>query len=184
MPPERAPLWQGSIGASPVFTIYDDIGRLDMGEPAVGSQSIACLSCHDANQAQAISKTSGNHPFGVPYRGAIKDNRAGTSEPFSKPFYDPGNPAIWERKQVTLEGFRDASQGTVGNHTIWWVSMDGITARRSRSDLPLYRRTDRDIDQEVPFIECSSCHDPHTTNAKFLRVANEGSRLCLTCHMK
>jgi predicted CXXCH cytochrome family protein len=37
---------------------------------------------------------------------------------------------------------------------------------------------------EVPFIECSSCHDPHTTNPLFLRVSNEGSRLCLTCHDK
>lgn len=42
-------------------------------------------------------------------------------------------------------------------------------------------------------VECASCHDPHgvpsgapgsTFNPVFLRVANAGSTLCLTCHIK
>ncbi len=42
-------------------------------------------------------------------------------------------------------------------------------------------------------VECASCHDPHgvpsagagsSFNATFLRVANPGSALCLTCHTK
>jgi hypothetical protein len=42
-------------------------------------------------------------------------------------------------------------------------------------------------------VECASCHDPHgvpsagagsTFNPSFLRVANTGSALCLTCHTK
>ncbi len=42
-------------------------------------------------------------------------------------------------------------------------------------------------------VECSSCHDPHgvpssgagsTFISSFLRVKNEGSALCLTCHVK
>jgi predicted CXXCH cytochrome family protein len=32
---------------------------------------------------------------------------------------------------------------------------------------------------------CSSCHDVHNNaNAPFLNVANDGSALCLTCHVK
>ncbi|MBI5864896.1 MAG: hypothetical protein HZB38_10385 [Planctomycetes bacterium] len=33
-------------------------------------------------------------------------------------------------------------------------------------------------------IQCVTCHDPHNTdrNAKLLRVSNERSRLCLSCH--
>ena len=44
--------------------------------------------------------------------------------------------------------------------------------------LPLYGAS---TDQ----VECATCHNPHdTTNNPFLRVANSGSALCLTCHLK
>ena len=44
-----------------------------------------------------------------------------------------------------------------------------------------------------PRVECASCHDPHgvttsgfggTINVSFLRVSNQGSSVCLTCHVK
>jgi predicted CXXCH cytochrome family protein len=36
-----------------------------------------------------------------------------------------------------------------------------------------------------PSVECGSCHDPHNyTNPTFLRVANNTSNLCLSCHTK
>lgn len=183
-PPKRAPLWQNSVGTTSTYTIYDDIGRLGLGKTAIGSQSIACLSCHDANQAGGVGKTSSDHPFGVPYRGAIKHHAPVLTEHVRKPFYDPGNPAIWAQKLVALDDFRDVSQATIEDRTVWWVSMSGLSTRRTRRDLPLYRRNDPGNDQDVPFIECSSCHDPHSTNSGFLRVSNEGSQLCLTCHMK
>lgn len=34
-------------------------------------------------------------------------------------------------------------------------------------------------------VECLSCHDPHNpSNGPFLRVANERSAICYTCHVK
>ncbi len=33
-------------------------------------------------------------------------------------------------------------------------------------------------------IRCTSCHDPHTTTALFLRIENRRSQLCLGCHGK
>ena len=32
---------------------------------------MACLSCHDANQAFSVTRSGYDHPFGVPYRGAL-----------------------------------------------------------------------------------------------------------------
>lgn len=185
-PPSSAPLWQRSIGTSLVFTIYDDIGRLGLGKNSVGSQSVACLSCHDANQARTMTKTPADHPFGVPYRGALKDRVPGLalSESMRKPAYDPENPAVWAKHLVSYEDFRDVSRGVIENRTVWWVSMTGTTARRTRNDLPLYERHDDESGRDLPFIECSSCHDPHSNNTSFLRLSNEGSRLCLTCHIK
>jgi predicted CXXCH cytochrome family protein len=184
-PPARAPQWQAAVGRDYTYTIYDDIGRLGLDRQSVGSQSIACLSCHDANQALSAGRTSNDHPFGVPYRGAIKDRarRPGLPGPLAAPTADVP-PHIHAKRLVALEDFRDASQGIVEDRTVWWVSSSGMTARRSRSDLPLYARLDDESGEVLPHIECSSCHDPHSPNQLFLRTSNDGSALCLTCHIK
>lgn len=181
--PERPPHWQASLAREHTFTIYDDIGRLGFDRVSVGSQSIACLSCHDSNQALTASRTSADHPFGVPYRGAIKQRVRGPSAA-SRALGADAAPQIQARHLVGLEDFRDVSQGTIENRTVWWVSQAGMTARRSRNDLPLYSRLDGESGEELPHIECSSCHDPHSPNQLFLRVSNDGSALCLTCHNK
>lgn len=181
-PPANAPLWQKAIGTDLVFTIYDDIGRLGLGKESIGSQSMACLSCHDTNQARAISKTSADHPFGVPYRGAVKHGlpEAGQGSSAS----GNGTGGLSAKHLRSLDDFRDASHGMVENRNVWWVSSFGVTSRRTRNDLPLYTRHYDETNENIPFIECSSCHDPHTDTVKFLRVPPESSRLCLTCHLK
>lgn len=186
------PLWQKSVDVNLVFTIFDDIGRRGLGKPSVGSQSIACLSCHDSNQAFSAGRTSEDHPFGVPYRGATK-HTAPISLPMNSLKAEAAPFKIAEHL-TALDDFRDVSQGTVEGRRVWWVSKDGVTARRTRSDLPLYGRVEGSVDAggypaeseraQVPFIECSSCHDPHSERQTFLRIANEGSMLCLTCHQK
>lgn len=182
--PVRAPVWQPSVGADVVFTIYDDIGRLGSGKPSIGSQSIACLSCHDTNQAMSVSKTAFDHPFGVPYRGYLKTN-SGVA-PLPAPSQNSTEvPFVAAKGLVAYDDFRDASSGTVDGRTVWWVSHSGVTARRGKRDLPLYVRSEEGaVDAGVPFIECSSCHDPHSVNTTFLRVENDASSLCLTCHAK
>jgi len=77
--------------------------------------------------------------------------------------------------------FRPAMRSVVGADSIWWVPTSDVTVRRGKNDIPLYPRTVAD-GAEVPFVECSSCHDPHNETVTFLRVPNRGSQLCLTCH--
>jgi predicted CXXCH cytochrome family protein len=36
----------------------------------------------------------------------------------------------------------------------------------------------------LPYIECSSCHDPHSANKTFLRAEDNSGGLCMTCHAK
>lgn len=187
LPQEKMPHWQRSISPGHSFTIYDDIGRLGLGKPSVGSQSIACLSCHDAMQAFGIGKISENHPFGVPYRGSQLGKSGSTFnvQPLLKGELDDEQKYTRAAEHLkSLEDFHPVSQGRIENRTIWWVSSSGVSSRRTRSDLPLYSRSSEALGSEVPHIECSSCHDPHSSNQLFLRVSNEGSKLCLTCHDK
>ncbi len=53
---------------------------------------------------------------------------------------------------------------------------------RTKQDIMLF---DNNPGVTGPSVECASCHDPHTpNNGVFLRVSNQGSGLCLSCHVK
>lgn len=173
------PMWQPSLPNEHSFVIYDDIGRMQFGDkPAVGSQSIACLSCHDANQAFSVQTGEMDHPFGVPYRGFSRGRERSSAE-----IAAVGDLPMRAAKELkSLDEFRLPSRGMVDNRAVWWVSATGVTPFRVRADLPLYARPSPA--GEVPFVECSSCHDPHIASQLFLRVSNTGSQLCLTCHDK
>lgn len=84
---------------------------------------------------------------------------------------------------VSGTDFRDPSQKRIG---IAYFDRNG-NARADPAEVRLYDTGDG---YEV---ECASCHDPHGVPSgapgsvftpTFLRVANAGSALCLTCHVK
>jgi predicted CXXCH cytochrome family protein len=68
--------------------------------------------------------------------------------------------------------------------TAWYV--DTGTAGYQGTDFPLYTRTDGPVATPQPYVECGTCHDPHSANSTFLRLpgGNTGSQVCLTCHAK
>lgn len=178
------PAWQPSLSKNHDFLMFDDIGRKQFGKMAVGTQSIACLSCHDSNQAFQVTGGMNDHPFGVPYRGYLKRQgrvRSGDDVPI-----EGNGPSRAAKFLKFVDDFKLPSKGMVDKRTVWWVSSTGINAVRGRSDLPLYARpvNEDGEESETPYIECSSCHDPHVARPLFLRVSNEGSKLCLTCHDK
>ena len=176
------PLWQKGIGDAYSFAIYDDIGRMGLeGSSAVGSQSIACLSCHDSVQAFSVSRlTAVDHPFGIPYRGAL-DQRA--REAAKRAARASGAP-MHEARRIVAEEFRPAQRSVIDNRPVWWTSRRVSTNRRGRDDLPLYVRRDADDGSEIPFVECASCHNPHSNERLFLRITPTGGILCQTCHVK
>jgi predicted CXXCH cytochrome family protein len=96
----------------------------------------------------------------------------------------------------TTTGCRDVDfhapqTDTIGGATAWWVdSTGGTAAKRDKKDMILYARTatfagDATSGFYQPFVECASCHDPHSdVNPTFLRISNNQSGVCLTCHNK
>ncbi len=187
---------------------------LDGAVAPVGSVSIACLSCHDGTQAMNVminapgsggfdpagsalagtwtgpaatatqvgslnystasivnigTDLSNDHPVGIQYGGggatsADADGAFGgaTADPdFVKPY-----------------------KATINAKPVWWVDTSiGTTGVREKTDMQLYTRAD--LGATEPFVECASCHNPHSSsNPTFLRIANTGSAVCLACHTK
>jgi predicted CXXCH cytochrome family protein len=73
------------------------------------------------------------------------------------------------------------SSGATGK---WYVDTGGTGYQGT--DFPLYTRTDGPNATAQPYVECATCHDPHSANSTFLRLSggNTGSQVCLTCHAK
>ncbi len=89
-------------------------------------------------------------------------------------------------------GFNKSTYSGTGTGTVWWVETANSKKGRQKTDLYLFTRTDK-IDSipsestlNQPYVECATCHDPHSTNPTFLRQpgGNARSQVCLTCHNK
>jgi len=204
------PLWNRTLPSPAGFQTYDSLGTssLDGKVAPVGSVSIACLSCHDgvtsmsavinapgsglagdaawqagswsgANQSGGLMTGVANlgkdlrndHPIGIQYGGGgIKDSTptAATTDP----------------------DFKAPKNALVGTTRVWWVDTEAGTGNgtRQKTDMMLYTRVASagytGQTEPEPFVECASCHDPHTTNSTFLRISNAGSAVCLSCHVK
>ncbi len=128
--------------------------------------------------ANLTADLTNDHPVGIQYcGGGVSTGSASTSAASSGACRDPD--------------FKAPTNGTVAGTRVWWVdSSAGTTGTREKSDMILYARAptltgDATSGFFQPFVECASCHDPHSsTNATFLRVSNAQSAVCLTCHNK
>jgi predicted CXXCH cytochrome family protein len=204
------PLWNRTL-VGQTYQTYDSLGTssLDGRVAPVGSVSIACLSCHDGVQSMSAvinapgsgltnpgwtggtwtgtNQTNGvmtgvaalgtdlrnDHPIGIQYGGGGYSSAALTG-----PSRDPD--------------FKSASTQLVGTTQVWWVDTEAApNGTRQKTDLPLYTRGTGPNNvgytgqtNPEPFVECASCHDPHTANPTFLRIQNTGSAVCLACHTK
>ena len=202
------PLWNRTLALPDSYTTYATLNSatIEGATAPVGSVSIACLSCHDGTQAMdsvlnepgsgttnatfgagvwsGANQTAGqigaglvtnlgqdlsnDHPIGIQYGGGgitSTTPAAATNDPdFATP------------ETVDLNGTQ-----------VWWVDSETTpNGTREKTDMLLYTRSVAGIDGGAlqPFVECASCHDPHTSNATFLRTSNDGSAVCLACHNK
>ncbi|WP_426417184.1 cytochrome c3 family protein [Aestuariirhabdus sp. LZHN29] len=202
------PLWNRNLPTGTTYTTYDSLGTssLDGTIISVGSVSLACLSCHDGGQAmdsiinapgsglagdntwQAGTWTGNDRPQGIANIGTdLRDDHpigiqyGGGGVVQSTCTNDGANCT------ATLgdADFFQPRMRVINTQPIWWVSTDGNNATREKTDIQLYTRSDAAAANEnEPFVECASCHDPHTDNTTFLRVVNTDSAVCLACHDK
>ncbi|MES2149402.1 MAG: cytochrome c3 family protein [Pseudomonadota bacterium] len=126
-----------------------------------------------------------DHPVGIQYGGGPK---SGTVP-------DAGN--AYDNTLFRDPDFKPTKSALLNGQPVWWVDTTAGTAgSREKTDMQLYTRTGADsvnrdgsintgaLTGAQPFVECASCHDPHTENVTFLRIDNTGSAVCLACHTK
>jgi predicted CXXCH cytochrome family protein len=208
------PLWNRALPAANLFTTYDSLGTssLDGKVVPVGSVSIACLSCHDGvtsmstviNQpgsggyVVAGSAMTGNWTGANQLNGTLGVTNQITNigrdlkndHPVGIQYGGGGITTSTPAAATKDTDFVAPSSKVINNTRVWWVDTETTkNDERNKTDMLLYTRaasggTSTATDAE-PFVECASCHDPHTAeNGTFLRIANTGSAVCLACHVK
>ena len=204
------PLWNRTLPAPASFTTYDSLGSstLDGKTASVGSVSIACLSCHDGvtsisavinapgsgtvgNAAWVAGAWIGANQVGVKIAPGLITN-LGTDLRNDHPIgiqYGGGGITLALPGAATKDpDFKTATSSVLGTSRVWWVDTEATPNNtRQKTDMALYTRPAGSYTGQTdaePFVECGSCHDPHTTNSTFLRITNAGSAVCLACHVK
>lgn len=207
------PLWNKTLPSS-TYQRYSDLNTstLDGTEAAVGSVSLACLSCHDGSQAMDLvinapgrgmnsgaigtvgvmtgtpvpmlgTDLQNDHPISIQYGGG-GPTAADADGAYTGALVDPD--------------FNAPMKATINTNPAWWVDSEATPdGQRQRTDMILYTRADAPAgpgDGRQPFVECGSCHDPHNSSTfndvapnlsvGFLRIPNTNSQICTACHIK
>lgn len=117
-----------------------------------------------------------DHPIGIQYAGGgLTASTPGGGTATSAMFRD--------------SDFKMPANALIGSTRVWWVDTEATgNGTRQKTDMALYTRAATagytGQTEPEPFVECASCHDPHTNNSTFLRISNAGSAVCLACHVK
>jgi predicted CXXCH cytochrome family protein len=150
----EAPLWNHAITAVQNFTVYAS-PTFDGGPSGQpGGASMLCLSCHDGTVALDAFGGGAGTPGNVISGGALIGTDLSNDHPIS---------FTYDSALATADGgLADPASASSG--------LGGT------------------IDQDMLFagnMECASCHDVHDNSiSPFLRVSNDASGMCLTCHNK
>jgi predicted CXXCH cytochrome family protein len=131
------------------------------GIPPVGGSSseppsLLCLACHNMAGERVAGSTPAGHPYRIPYGGYAGSLRLRPSSEF------------WPAQRSVVE-----------NRVVWSVPVAGRVNK-----LPLYVMQGPLSAAEAPSVECTTCHDPHSSNRLLLRATAEEGGLCLSCHVK
>ncbi|WP_210411907.1 cytochrome c3 family protein [Noviherbaspirillum sp. UKPF54] len=127
-----------------------------------------------------------DHPIGIQYAGGPKGT---TTIPTTS------GKGVYTSTMFRDADFQPANAQALNSMTVWWVDTErdangaiNPNGTREKTDMQLYTRTETGTGytSAQPFVECASCHDPHTENVTFLRMTdgNKNSQICLSCHIK
>jgi hypothetical protein len=191
------PLWNKRLGAAGTpagggtYTTYASLQTpsLNGAVAAVGSISLACLSCHDGTQAMdniinapgsggIVADGGGNGGRAFTWTGAGVNAAGNLTSPAGLVGTDLSNdhPIGIQFCGGGLTGTGTTVTGTcrdgdfllpqtqtINANQVFWIETGG--AGKQRTDLPLYVRPGETV-ATGPLVECGSCHDPHVSTGQ------------------
>ncbi|MDI3280854.1 MAG: cytochrome c3 family protein [Bacillota bacterium] len=158
------PLWNHTTTTS-TFTMYSNTTIQGAVDPQPSGGSELCLSCHDGSVA--INSILNASTVGTPTltdprptSHLTADNKLINSSALLDNNLSNDHPVSITYDSTNDKGLRAPTGNNVVNGSI---------------TLPLFSNK----------VQCGSCHNVHDpSNTPFLRASNDGSALCLTCHLK
>jgi predicted CXXCH cytochrome family protein len=181
------PLWNRSNTTS-TYQVYAS-SSLDAAAPTSAAiqsgVSGACMSCHDGSIAiDVLTNLAGvAHAASAAFtRQATAKATYGANGTGSGNIMTGGSPFLGSDLRndhpiaIVYETARAATPGEFVTPTTSGSKINVGTTE----PLPLFGAS-----SATATVECASCHNPHNNaRGSFLRKANTGSALCLTCHIK
>ena len=193
-----APLWNRNLPSEDGYEMYSSPNFDSPSDPAPDGISLACLSCHDGTvSVDDVRNKPQYHDWAdsqVHYRMDATEQGRG-SESCAK---------CHSREEGGIGGVNAAHDAVIrylgkdltNDHPISIPFPDRATDPQFHQ--PLVNKADggRSFRNGVQTyegdkIQCATCHDIHNPDEDnsegrdpFLRVSNQGSALCLTCHEK
>lgn len=189
-----APLWNKTLSTVTAASYVPYISATMQGSANVsGGVSLACLSCHDGTQARnntinsagsgttGVTGSLGNMSVG--FGMALLGTNLGNDHPIGMAFCGTIDIGLVDTAGISACPDKDFNATRVSTNTAnYWVDTGTLgVGTLEKSDLPLYGLSNDSV-------ECATCHDPHlggvASVGTFLRISNNGSAVCLTCHSK
>lgn len=177
-------LWNRALPAGSFLPYTSDTYTFKANLPQPGINSLLCLSCHDGVGAMNVLL---NYPLDwdptmAPGSGSNQFGDFHVNDPNIGPLNIGGASCTGDECTGGLDLRNDHPVGF--NYDDAQAADPGI---RQRTSLPPILQKRLAISGNK--VECSSCHDPHRTNLPgqdnmFLVMDNNGSQLCLACHIK
>lgn len=171
-----APLWNRFVDGTKVFAVYQSATMDTIPSQPHGTLSGVCLGCHDGTLGSAVvngySGSDKHDLVNAPGPGGVPDL---SSEPNCQrchgEFYG-GPPADWQGTDLSNDHPITVVYPTTAQDPKFHPPPD---PGNGWDDVKLYAGK----------IECPTCHSVHDPFiVPFLRRSNDGSGLCLTCHVK
>lgn len=181
------PLWNRTAPSGASYQLYTSSTTVATTTAArlASSVSGACLSCHDGTIAVDVLADVNGLAFGP----SVAFSKQGTA----KATYGAGSGGasnLMSGGLPFLGGdlrndhpvaiiYETARAAKPSEFVSQQISGSSVTVGASNA-LPLYGAS-----TATATVECASCHDAHNNSlGNFLRKANTGSSMCLSCHIK
>jgi len=181
------PLWNRTAPTGAAYQLYisSTSDATATSAQIVNGVSGACLSCHDGTIAVDVLTGVNGLPFGPAVaftRQATAKSTYGNAGTGTSNVMNGGLPFLGTdlRNDHPVGIVYETARAATPSEFVTQVINGAKITVGSAGPLPLYGTSSTNAT-----IECASCHNPHNNSlGSFLRKANTGSAICLTCHIK